>query len=342
MKEAGDKRICIGILGFGNIGVGTYQLLEMNHSHIKETSGLDFEVVRILEKDVDRPRPVQVAPGLYTQDADSLLTAPDIDIVVELLGGIQPATDFMLKAMAAGKHVVTANKAAVAAHFPELRQAAIANRVLFRYEASVGGGIPILNALTTALTANRFIEVKGILNGTTNYILTRMAEAGLSYEESLAEAQAKGFAEADPTADVEGIDVANKLSILISLMFGERVAPEDIPTVGITGITPKAILDAAADNSRIKLIAHAKKTAAGIEYNINPMALPLSHPLASVSHEFNAIFVTGDGVGDLMFYGKGAGPLPTGSAVMGDIIEIGKAMAKNSAYDPVVPGGPLK
>jgi len=199
--------------------------------------------------------------------------------------------------------------------------------VLFRFEASVGGGIPILNALTTVLQANQFEEILGIVNGTTNYILTQMTEYGLDYGDVLKVAQEKGFAEADPTADVEGIDVANKLSILMSLAFGLSVAPKDIPTEGISKITKSDIEAAKAEGCKIKLLATARKTGDKVEYSVKPTKLPFDHPLAGVSNEFNAIFVKGNAVNELMFYGKGAGPLPTGSAVMGDVMEIAKVIA---------------
>ncbi|MDR2771598.1 MAG: homoserine dehydrogenase [Clostridiales Family XIII bacterium] len=322
------KQIRIGLLGMGNIGTGTYKTLEMNKAHIMAGTGLDLAITRILEKDLARKRDVTVAPEQFTQEAADILEAPDIDIVIELLGGIEPATGFMLTAMQNGKHVVTANKAAVAANYDKLLNTARANRVMFRFEASVGGGIPILNALTAALIANEYEEIRGILNGTTNYILTQMAEGGLSYEQALKSAQAQGFAEADPTADVEGHDVANKLSILISLAFGKRVPPETIPTVGITGITMRDIENASAQGGKLKLIALARKKGGDIEYSVGPTFVANAHPLAGVNNEFNAIFVKGNAVGELMFYGKGAGPLPTGSAVMGDVIEIARAVAR--------------
>jgi len=225
----------------------------------------------------------------------------------------------------AGKHVVTANKAAIAANFESLTGTAEEMGVKLRYEASVGGGIPILNALTTALTANEYTEVMGILNGTTNYILTKMTDEGRAYDDVLKEAQEKGFAEPDPTGDVEGEDVANKLSILMSLMFDERVLPTDIPTKGITEITADDIAEAEKEGCVIKLVASAFYDSDGkLNYFVNPSFINKNHPLAGVSNEFNAIFVKGNAVDDLMFYGKGAGPLPTGSAIMGDVIEIAK------------------
>ncbi|MDD4564184.1 MAG: homoserine dehydrogenase [Eubacteriales bacterium] len=325
--------IKIGLLGLGNIGTGTYKTLEMNRKQIEANTGLSIEIVKILEKDVGRKRDISVSHDQFTQNPDDILLDPSIDIVIELLGGIEPASGFMLKALENKKHVVTANKAAVAANFDDFMDAAKRNHVMFRYEASVGGGIPILNALTTALLANKFEEILGIVNGTTNYILTQMTEYGLDYADVLKVAQEKGFAEADPTADVEGIDVANKLSILISLVFGIRVTTNEIPTEGITKISKDDIALADKFGYKIKLLATAKKVGDQLEAHVQPAFVPKDHPLAAVSNEFNAIFVTGNAVDDLMFYGKGAGPLPTGSAVMGDVIEISRAIAKNAAFD---------
>jgi homoserine dehydrogenase len=330
----------IGLMGFGNIGVGTYKTLQMNRDTIRANTGLDFEIVKILEKDVHRKRDVIVEPDKFTQDPDDLLLDQSVSIIIELLGGINPATEFMLKAMANGKHVVTANKAAVAANFDELRRAAKENSVMFRYEASVGGGIPILASITDALAANEFIEVMGILNGTTNYILSQMTDFGIEYDDVLRIAQEKGFAEADPTADVEGIDVANKLSILISLVFGIRMHPNQIPTTGITKISMEDIAKATESGHKIKLVGSAKLENHKLVCSVKPTLIPYSHPLAEVNNEFNAVFIKGNAVDELMFYGKGAGPLPTGSAVMGDVIQIGKAIAKDAAYDLKIAGGP--
>ena len=333
-----SNKVKIGLMGLGNIGLGTYKTLEMNRETILAATGIDFEITKILERDVDRERDIVVPREKFTQDADDLFKDPEIQIIIGLLG-IKNEGDFMLRAMENGKHVVTANKAAIAAQYDELRDAAIRNNVMLRYEASVGGGIPILTCLTGALQANEYQEVLGILNGTTNYILTQMTDYDLNYEDVLKDAQAKGFAEPDPTADVEGIDVANKLSILISLVFGERVRPEEIPTTGITKVTKEDIVAAAERGCKIKLIASAKKVDGKLEYSVKPTEIPFTHPLAGVSNEFNAVYVTGNAVDELMFYGRGAGPLPTGSAVMGDVIEIGKAVVKNAAYDLVVAGG---
>ena len=249
------------------------------------------------------------------------------------MGGIEPATTYMADALKAGKHVVTANKAALAVNGKQLQQLAMDNHVMLRFEASVGGGIPIINAVADPLVSNQYDEVLGILNGTTNYILTKMTENGADYADVLRDAQAKGFAEADPTGDVEGIDVANKLSILISLLFGKRILPQDIPTTGITSISGIDISYATEFGYKIKLIAHAQRTPEGLTYSVEPTLLPVSHPMAAVSNEVNTVFVRGNAVDELMFYGKGAGPLPTGSAVLGDIIDIANCIAKGAAFD---------
>ena len=323
------KTIKVGMLGFGNVGTGTYQTLEMNRELIEKHVGASVEISKILVNDVTKPRQVVTPDGVLTDNVADIIDNPEIDIVAEVLGGIEPASEYMLKALNNGKHVVTANKAAVAANYDKLFKAAADNGVSLRPEACVAGGIPILNAITTVLGANKFDEILGILNGTTNYILTQMTDNGLDYADVLKDAQAKGFAEADPTADVEGIDAANKLSIMMALAFGHYVHPDDIPTEGISKITKADIDKATADDCKIKLIASAKNEDGKLTYSVKPVALPTDHPLASVSNEFNAVFVKGNAVGELMFYGKGAGPLPTGSAVMGDILMAAKEIAES-------------
>lgn len=323
------KKIKVGMLGFGNVGTGTYQTLEMNRELIEKHVGASVEISKILVNNVTKPRQVVTPDGVLTDNVSDIIDNPEIDIVAEVLGGIEPASEYMLKALNNGKHVVTANKAAVAANYDKLFKAAADNGVRLRPEACVAGGIPILNAITTVLGANKFDEILGILNGTTNYILTQMTDNGLDYADVLKDAQAKGFAEADPTADVEGIDAANKLSIMMALAFGHYVHPDDIPTEGISKITKADIDKATADGCKIKLIASAKNEDGKLTYSVKPVALPIEHPLASVSNEFNAVFVKGNAVGELMFYGKGAGPLPTGSAVMGDILMAAKEIAES-------------
>lgn len=324
------KTVKVGLLGFGNVGTGTYQTLEMNKEHIKQTSDVDIEISKILVSDITKKREVSTPDGVLTSNPEDVIANPDIDIVVEVLGGIEPAASYMLTAMANGKHVVTANKAAVAANFDKLNKASKDNKVMLKLEGCVAGGIPILHPLTTVLMANQFDEILGILNGTTNYILTQMTEFGLDYEDVLKVAQEKGFAEADPTADVEGIDAANKLSILMALAFNKYVHPDDIPTEGISKITKDDIENAADRGCKIKLIASAIKNGDDIEFSVKPVELPKDHPLATVANEFNAVFVKGNAVDELMFYGKGAGPLPTGSAVMGDVLTVAKYISKHN------------
>ena len=318
------KTAKIGLFGFGNVGGGTYKILTDNKELIEKRIGVSPEVVKILQRNKNKKRFVDADEKLLTEDPDEILNNDEIDIVVEMLGGIEPATSFMLQAMENGKHVISANKAAIAANYDKLVNTAKTNNVEFLFEASVAGGIPVLTAITNALAANNYVEVMGILNGTTNYILTKMTEEGLPYDEVLKDAQAKGFAEADPTADVEGIDAANKLSILMALCFDKYVAPTDIPTTGITKISANDIKAAEEAGKKIKLIGKASIENGEVTYSVQPVELDKTHPLAGVSNEFNAVYITGDMVGELMFYGRGAGPLPTGSAVCGDILSIMK------------------
>ncbi|MCC6095312.1 MAG: homoserine dehydrogenase [Eubacterium sp.] len=329
------EKIKVGMLGIGNIGRGTYQALYMNQKKIADTTGLDIEIVKILNRHPEKDRGIDIPKEKYTKDVDDILNDPEISIVVELIGGIEPATTYMARALENGKSVVTANKAAIAANGKMLAELAQKHHVLLRFEAAVAGGIPILTSLTTALLSNEFSSVHGILNGTTNYILTQMEENGKNYADVLREAQAKGFAEADPTADVEGIDAANKLSILISLIFGLGVGPKQIPTQGITQIGSEDIAFARDFGYRIKLLASAREENGEVAASVEPSLIPESHPLANVRNEFNAVFITGNAVDNLMFYGRGAGPLPTGSAVMGDVIGVARKWEKDSAYDIV-------
>lgn len=325
------KTVNIAILGLGTVGGGTYEILRMNKALIEKRTGIEFRVTRALEKNTARMEQLGLDPAIAVSDPDIIFNDPSIDIVVEALGGIEPSSTFMEKALLAGKGVVSPNKAAVAASYARLREAEAKGGGKLRFEACVGGGIPALTAIQEALAGNEFTEVMGIVNGTTNYILTKMTDEGLPYAEVLKDAQAKGFAEQDPTADVEGIDAANKLSILMTLCFDKYVHPNDIPRKGITGVTMEDIEEARSKGCKIKLIAGARRIKADdgtetLEYSVKPTLIPFSHPLAGVSNEFNAIYVTGNAVDELMFYGKGAGSLPTGSAMVGDIIAIAKAL----------------
>ncbi len=316
--------INVAILGLGTVGGGTFQILQMNKELIAKRTGKDINVTRILDLNEDALKRYGADVSIMTKNIDDITLDPNIDVVIETMGGIEPATSFMMKALQNGKNVITANKAAVANSYPELVKTAKENNVFFKFEASVGGAIPVLTSILDPLSGNNFTKVMGIVNGTTNYILTKMADEGLNYDDVLKEAQAKGFAEADPTADVEGIDVANKLSILIALLFDEYIHPNDIPTEGISKITDSDIKKAAEENCKIKLIAYASKENEKLEYFVKPMSIPCSTPLAGVSNEYNAILINGNAFDEVMLYGKGAGSVPTGSAIVGDIIAIAK------------------
>lgn len=316
------NKVKIALLGLGNVGQGVWNILNTNKSQIALNCGCEVEISRILVKDIHKERAIAVPLGLLTSDIQDILKDEEIKIVVELMGGSEPALDYMLQAMRSKKHVVTANKLILATQGEELFQAAEKEGVLFYYEASVGGGIPIIRELNESLAANKIEKLVGIVNGTTNYILTKMTLEGMDFEAALKEAQAKGFAEADPTSDVEGFDAAYKLAIMSSLSFGTRVDVNAIYREGITKIKAIDIEYAKKFGYVIKLLAIGKDSNNNLELKVQPAMIPNNHPLANVNDSFNAIFVKGNAVGDLMLYGRGAGSLPTGSAVVGDIISI--------------------
>ncbi|TGE38792.1 homoserine dehydrogenase [Desulfosporosinus fructosivorans] len=321
--------IQIGILGLGTVGTGVVRILQQNAEDIQTRTHCDIHIKSILDKDLHKEREVK-GDFFLTDQPDQILQDPEIDIIVEVMGGIEPARTFILEALRHGKHVVTANKDLIALHGHELLDAAnLAGKDLY-FEASVGGGIPIIAALKDSLAANRITDVLGIINGTTNYILTAMAEQGREYSEVLAEAQQLGYAEADPSADVDGLDAARKLAILSSIAFNSRVALKDVFVEGISKITREDLAFAAELGCTIKLLAIAKHQEEGIEVRVHPAILPLSHPLASVKGVYNAIYVVGDAVGETMFYGRGAGSLPTGSAIISDIMRIVRNIQSNS------------
>nr|WP_092067458.1 homoserine dehydrogenase [Dendrosporobacter quercicolus]NSL46599.1 homoserine dehydrogenase [Dendrosporobacter quercicolus DSM 1736]SDL56965.1 homoserine dehydrogenase [Dendrosporobacter quercicolus] len=319
----------IGLLGLGTVGTGVVNVLTANAHEISQKTGVPVNIKKILVRNLNKVRNI-AAGAVLTTNADDILNDNDIDIIVEVMGGEQPAKDYMLRALNAGKNVVTANKDVVAKFGRELFSAAEANHVDFMFEASVGGGIPIIRPLKQCLAANKLSEVMGIVNGTTNYMLTKMTNEKLDYETVLAEAQAKGYAEADPTADVGGFDAARKIAILASIAFNARVSLEDVDVEGITNISPVDIEYARELGYVIKLLAIAKESeACGINARVHPAFIPLNHPLAAVGDVFNAIFVRGDAVGETMFYGRGAGALPTASAVAGDIVDVARNLRHN-------------
>jgi homoserine dehydrogenase len=309
----------VGVIGCGTVGSGVVKLLKQNREDIALKVNGPIVVTKVMDKDTDKCRECGLSDEIVT-DYQQLLD--DVDIVVELIGGIEPAKTFILEAMKQGKSVVSANKDLIAAHGEELFNTAAAHQVDFYFEASVGGGIPLIMPLKQTLAGNRIQEVIGILNGTTNYILTKMSREGLAFEQVLAEAQALGYAESDPTADVGGLDAARKLAILASIAFNSRITFDDVYYEGITNITPTDIKTAADMGYVIKLLGIAKEENGKIQARVHPAFLPETHPLAMVNDVFNAVFVRGDAVGDIMHYGRGAGQMPTASSVVGDIIEI--------------------
>jgi len=313
--------IQIGILGLGTVGNGVISILQQNAVDINTRTQTEIIVKKILVRDLKIKRKVS-GDFQLTDQADDILNDPEIEIIVEVMGGIEPARTYILEALRQGKHVVTANKDLLALHGQELLTAANEAGKTLYFEASVAGGIPIIAALKHALAANKITALLGIINGTTNYILSAMVEQGRDYAEVLAEAQSLGYAEADPTADVDGLDAARKLAILSSIAFNSRVTINDVFVEGISKITPQDLAYAAELGCTIKLLAIAKHQDEGIEVRVHPAILPKSHPLASVSGVFNAIYVIGDAVGETMFYGRGAGSLPTGSAIVSDIIRV--------------------
>ncbi len=320
--------IKIGLLGLGTVGSGVVKVLAAHRADLEERAGCTLTLHRIADPDLTRHREgLDIRQLPMTADAAHVLDDPAIQIVIELVGGLEPARSFILRALQSGKHVVTANKALLAHHGAELFEEARKRGVMFGFEAAVAGGIPLIRAVKEGLVANRITSIFGIVNGTSNYILSKMAEEGREFSEALGEAQAKGYAEADPTLDIEGMDSAHKLQILATLAFRTSVDLKDIYTEGITGITRQEILNAAELGYRIKLLAIAKASDGGVEVRVHPTMIPSDSPLAAVSGVFNAVFITGDAVGDLMFYGRGAGQMPTASAIWSDALEIARRLA---------------
>ncbi len=317
------REIRVGLIGFGTVGKGLAATLLAQKERLRQRVGAAVTLTRIADINI-QGLPDQFASVRLTRDARDIISDPDIDIVVELIGGIEPAKSFILSAIAAGKHVVSANKALFAGHGREIFAAAAENQVEIGFEASVGGGIPVIKSLKEGLVANRIDSIRGILNGTANYILTRMTDHGIPFAEVLKDAQAKGFAEADPTYDIEGIDTAHKLAILMSLAYGLHVAAGDITTEGISTIEPIDIDFAREFGYRIKLLAVSHNHGSHVEARVHPTMVPEDHMLANINGAFNAIQFIGDTVGDILLYGQGAGMMPTGSAVAADVVDIGR------------------
>lgn len=323
------KTINVGLIGFGTVGSGTAEVLHQQAARLEERTGLTIRLKTVADINVESIPP-HLGDVTLTKDVEDIFNDPDIHIVIELIGGIEPAKTFILKAIASGKHVVTANKALVSQHGMEIFQAAAAKGVEVGFEASVGGGIPVIKALKEGLVANKIMSIMGILNGTGNYILNKMTDEGAPFDEVLAEAQAIGYAEADPTYDVEGIDTAHKLVILMTMAYGMHVRLEDISTEGITSIEPIDIDFAREFGYRIKLLAISVNHGDHVEARVHPTMVPERHMLANIGGAYNGIYFTGDMVGNVLLYGLGAGMVPTGSAVAADVVDIARNIANGS------------
>jgi len=318
------KRINIGLLGCGTVGTGVAKLLIENKDLLTARVGADLNLKWVADIDIETDRGIQFPEGVLTTDAQKVLTDPDIDMVIEMIGGDGIAKDFMLQAINNGKHIVTANKALLAAHGNELFAAAARNGVDLAFEASVGGCMPIIKSVRESLVANHIKSMTGILNGTCNYILSKIEDEGISFQEALAEAQRQGYAETDPTLDVEGTDTAHKIAILAALAYGMEINLKDVYTEGISRITPLDIEFAGQFGYRIKLLAISKFQNQRVEARVHPTMMPFKNLLTSINGTVNAITVSADAVDDILLYGRGAGMMPTASAVVSDIVDIAR------------------
>lgn len=323
-----DKKIRVAILGSGTVGTGVYKIIQNQKEEFPHKIGSELEVAKILVRNINKQRE-GIPSEILTDKWADIINDDSIGIVIEVMGGIEPAKTYISEALTKGKNVVTANKDLMAEYGHELLDIAAEHNCDLLFEAAVAGGIPIIRPIKQCLAANKITEIMGIINGTTNFILTKMTEEGMEFEDALKLATELGYAEADPTADIEGLDAGRKIAILASIAFNSRVSFSDVYTEGISKITAKDIKYAKELGCVIKLIATAKNTETGIEVRVTPMFIPVSHPLASVNDSFNAVFVHGDALGDAMFYGRGAGELPTASAVMGDVIDVCRNMVYN-------------
>jgi len=323
------KTINVGLIGFGTVGSGLAEVLLSQHERLVQRSGLSVRLAKVADINISE-LPPRFAGTELTNDAVEMINDPDIDIIVELIGGIQPAKKFVMDAIAAGKHVVTANKALLSQEGKEIFAAAAAKGVEVGFEASVGGGIPVIKSLKEGLVANKILSIMGIMNGTANYILTRMTDEGIEFTDVLKDAQELGFAEADPTYDVEGIDTAHKLAILMTMAYGMNITHNEIATEGISQVEPVDIEFAREFGCRIKLLAISRNHGDHVEARVHPTMVPESHLLASINGAYNAIHFTGDTVGNVLLYGPGAGKMPTGSAVAADVVDIARDISAGS------------
>ena len=333
------KSISIGLLGLGTVGTGVVQIIEKHQDKLMHQIGCPIQIKKILVSDLNKKRSIEIDSSKLTLEADDILSNPEIDVVIEVMGGVEKTRGYILQALKNKKHVVTANKDLMAVYGPELLKVATENGCDLFYEASVAGGIPILRGLTDGLSSDRITKLMGIVNGTTNFILTKMSKDGRAYEDVLKEAQALGFAEADPTADVEGLDAARKMAILASLGFSMNIGLDDVSVQGITTISEEDLAYSKKLGYTMKLIGIASRTEdEKVEVSVQPSLLPDTHPLASVNNEYNAVYVYGEAIGETMFYGPGAGSLPTATAVVSDLVaivkNIGLGVTGRSALSP--------
>jgi homoserine dehydrogenase len=316
------KAISIGLLGLGTVGCGVVKIIKRNQDKLIHQVGCPVIIKKILVQDLHKIRPVEVDAKVLTSNADEILFDEEIDVVIEVMGGVQDTKDYLITALRQGKHVVTANKDLMALHGSELLTVASEHGCDLFYEASVAGGIPILRGLVDGLASDRIKQLMGIVNGTTNYILTKMSDEGRSYDEVLKEAQELGFAEADPTSDVEGIDAARKMTILATLGFSMHIDLEDVQVSGISKVTDEDLRYGKQLGYTMKLIGYAHREGEKVEVSVAPTFLSNNHPLASVQNEYNAVYVYGESVGETMFYGPGAGSLPTATAIVSDLVAV--------------------
>ena len=331
-----DEPVNIALLGCGTIGSGVYHLLRNYAAGLTEAAGRPLSLASILVKELEEPRPFQVDRTRMTTDSQEVLGDSDIDVYVEVMGGLEPARTYALEVLKRGKSFVTSNKELIAHHGRELVEAAAESGAQVKFEAAVGGGIPLIRPMEESLGGDLLMKIMGIVNGTTNFVLTRMSTDGSTYTEALGEAKKLGYAEADPTADVSGTDAASKLAILCSIAFKAGFTSDQVYREGIQSIRPEDLENAREFGYAVKLLAIAGRDQDGVSARVHPTMIPLEHPLASISGNFNAIFVIGESVGELMFYGQGAGSLPTATAILGDVVNIvrniGKPPASKRSY----------
>lgn len=316
----------IGLLGLGTVGSGVYQIIQNHQKQLQQQLGCTVEVAKVLVRDIAKKRSIEISAELLTTNADDIIENPDIDIVVEVMGGVKRSIEYLSRALINKKHVVTANKDVIAQNGQDLLRLAKENQCDLYYEASVAGGIPIIRSLVEGFSSDKITKVLGIVNGTTNYILTKMSNDGVKYDEVLSQAQELGFAEADPSSDVEGLDAARKMVILASLAFSTNVQLEDVYTRGITEISSEDIEYAKQLGYSIKLLGLASRKQGEVDISVQPTLVPNHHPLAAVENEYNAVYVYGKAVGETMFYGPGAGGLPTATSIVSDVVTVIKNM----------------